>query len=1123
MKFKNLLLTWFLILGCMMTLHAQQSTIRGTITDASTGEKLAGVFVGFIGSGINTRTDTDGKFVLQVPRTSGSLRIRNKSYNELVYELKGKLEHNIVLTKGNLVSQQETVKGTVIDAATKEVLENVTVTFAGSGIVARTNEAGQFSLKVPNTNGSLLFTHTSYDPFTLKLGGKLIHEVGLVKNEQGLGEVVVIGYGTVQKKDLTGSVGRVNVDQMAKAPVVSVAQALAGRVAGVNVTSTDGQPGDGLNIVIRGNNSVTYSNNPLYVVDGFPMEDFNLSSLNMNDIESIDILKDASATAVYGARGANGVVMISTKKGRAGAPRVNYQGSLGQSIVNGRKFEMLSPYEFVKLQLEIDSVKSAALYFKGDRQSLEDYRNVKGINWYNELVKPANFQSHSINISGGNGGTKYLASGSYLDQSGLVINSGLTRYQARLKLDQDLGKRARFGLNFNFSNEHRTGIRPREQEGKAQGSGVSQILNLMYIGWTYRPITGLDSVDLINEDIDPEIGDYMFNPLLMARNENNINKRNTLTLNGYAEYDILKSLKLRITGGANLYNDKNEIFNNSRTRSGSPLTAIGKSNGPNGAISQSEVINLSNENSLTYDKQFNKNSRLTATGVLSIQTRQQEGFGYKANNVPNEELGVRGLDEGLIYDKSSSATQWGLISYTGRVNYSWMRKYLFTTTLRSDGSSKFPGNSKWAYFPSGAFAWRLGDETFIKRLKLISDAKLRLSYGLTGNNRISDFGYQQQYVLGTYYSFGNAPVNAYYSNNIANYNLKWETTQQFDGGLELAFFKNKLNLEIDYYHKQTYDLLLNATIATSTGYSGALVNIGRTQNSGWEFTLRSTNIRSKELIWTTDFNISFNRNKLLALVSGEDIRYTAVSNFSTAFGNPAWINKVGAPISQFYGFVYDGVYQSSDLEPDANTPATGGILGSPAWKPGDAKYRDVNGDGIVNDDDQVIIGTPYPKHVGGINNSWSYKGFNLDVFFQWSYGNDLLNANKVFLEAYNSIALGRNLLASYANHWTPENTETDITRPNAQGVTGIWSSRYIEDGSFIRLKTVSLAYNINTKGIKAFKSAQVFARAQNLFTWTKYSGPDPEVSTKGFGLTPGFDFSAYPTSRTYVFGLNLNL
>jgi TonB-linked outer membrane protein, SusC/RagA family len=1018
--------------------------------------------------------------------------------------------------------QHVTVRGTITDASTGEKIPNATLTVVGSKQFTRSNADGTFELNVPSATGTLRVTHATYLTQDIPLKNKLNHDIFLQKKTIDLDEVVVIGYGTVQKKDLTGSVGRVDVEQMAKAPVVSIDQALAGRVAGVNVTSIDGQPGDALNIVIRGNNSLTYNNNPLYVVDGFPMEDFNISSLNMNDIASIDILKDASATAVYGARGSNGVVIITTKSGKTGRPEVSYQGSFGQSTPNGRQMDMLSPYEFLKLQLEIDSSRAANMYYKGARKSLEDYRNVKGINWFDEIVRPANFQQHNLSISGGNGNTRYLASASYVDQQGLVLNSGFKRYQARLKLDHNISKKARFGMNFNFANELRSGIRPREQTGKAQGSGTSQQVNLFYATWTYRPITGFDSIDLANEDVDPEIGDHVFNPLLMAKNEKDINKVNTININGYVEYDILKSLKLKITAGANLLHDRNEVFNNSQTRSGSPLTAIGRSNGPNGALGEGRVTNLSTEGSLTYDKKFNSKNRLTATGVFSVQDRRAESFSFKANKVPNEELGVNGLDEGIVYDKSSSSTRWDLVSFTGRVNYNWLGKYLFTATMRADGSSKFPGDNKWGYFPSGAIAWRLGDERFMQQLSFISDAKLRASFGLTGNNRVPDFPYQQQYILGSYYSFGNTPANAYYSRNLANENLKWETTKQFDAGLELSFLGNRLNFEADYYHKQTYDLLLNATTATSIGYSSALVNIGRTQNTGWEFTLGSTNIQSKNFSWHTDLNISFNRNKLLALVGDEKIRYTTVSGFSSLFGNPAWVSQVDAPIAMFYGFVYDGVYQHKDFEQGATPLPTGGILGSPAWEPGDAKYKDVNGDGIVNDEDQVVLGTPYPKHVGGLNNSFQYKNFQVDVFFQWSYGNEVLHANRVFVEGVNGASFGRNLVAAYANRWTPENQNSNIPKSKAKGVTGIWSSRYIEDGSFLRLKTISCAYNVNPKWIKPIRSLQVFARAQNLYTWTRYSGGDPEVSTKGFGLTPAFDFSAYPISRTYVFGVNLN-
>ena len=1024
------------------------------------------------------------------------------------------------------------VSGVVADSETGKLIADVNVTLVGTSISTRTDSSGRYAITLANAKGTLRFTHASFNEQRAVIDSRMVVNVTMSSAEGLLNDVVVVGYGTVRKKDLTGSVSKVNIPDLLKAPVSSFDQALAGRVAGVKVTSTDGQPGEGFNIVIRGSNSLTYSNSPLFVVDGFPMEDFNTSSLNPAEIESMEILKDASATAIYGARGANGVVMITTKRGRVGSPRISYEGSLGVSNASGKQFDMLDPYEFVKLQLEVDSTKAAATYFKGGRHGLEDFRNVKGVDWYDLIMRPAFFQNHTISVSGGSNNTKYFMSGSYLGQNGVMINSGFERLQTRLKLDQNLGNKARVGININYTNSKRDGTRPREQTAKAVGSGNSQQSNVLYAAWTYRPIAGADSIDLTSEDIDPEIGDYLFNPLLSVQNEYNVDVTNELTLNGYLEFDILKSLKLRVTGSANIFNQTGEIFNNSKTRSGSPFVAIGRSNGINGGITQDKVVNLGSETSLTYNKEFNRNNRLTATGVFSVQTRDEQDFGYRVNQIPNEELGISGLDEGIVYDKTSEISNWGQLSFTGRLNYSLFQKYLFTATMRADGSSKFPSQNRWGYFPSGAIAWRIGDEKFMKGLPFISDAKIRASYGRSGNNRISDFGYQQRIILGTYYSFGNTPAGAYYANNLENGQLKWETTGQFDLGLELGFLNNRIGVEVDYYKKSTYDLLLNATISTSTGYPSALVNIGKTQNTGLEVTLNSTNIKSKDFTWNSQFNISFNRNELISLTNGEDRRFSNVPSFSTLFGNPAWISRTGQPLAQYYGFLYDGVYQYSDFDEVSSSPGTyilkngvpgtGGILGTSVRAPGDAKYKDINGDGVVNDADQTIIGTPYPKYIGGLSNNFTYKNFDLSVFFQWSNGNTIMNANKVFLEGLNGASLGRNSMASYADRWTPENQNTSIPRSKAVAVTGIWSDRYIEDGSFLRLKTVSLGYTIDTKQLKVIKSAQVFGRVQNLYTWTKYSGPDPEVSVKGFGLTPGFDFSAYPIATTFVFGVNLS-
>ncbi|WP_162946437.1 SusC/RagA family TonB-linked outer membrane protein [Chitinophaga barathri] len=1029
--------------------------------------------------------------------------------------------------------QKKTIVSGSISTST-EKLPYASILEKGKGNAVKSDTSGNFQIAVSSPDAILVISYIGYKTREINVNGRTKIEVVLEQESASMNEVIIVGYGSVAKKDLTGSVASVNLSDLSKAPVASFQQALAGRVAGVQVSSIDGQPGEGLNIVIRGSNSLTGSNAPLYVIDGFPMEDFNSNSLNIAEIESIDILKDASATAIYGARGANGVVMITTKKGKAGAARVTYTGSAGYSDVGKANLDVLRPYDFIKLQQEIDPQRAAALYFRDSDPAtpdltIEDFRDAKGIDWFDRIVSTGSFQNHSVGVNGGTDKTKYALSLSYLNQDGVVMRSGFDRLQGRFNIDQAVGSKIKVGLNVNFADSKVRGIKPREQTSKAVGSGNSNVQNLFYNLWTYRPISGRET-DLEDEGVDPAAETFLFNPLKSAQNEYDVDKIRNITINGYLEYDLSKSLKLRFTGSADLAATRSELFNNSNTRSGSPLTGVGRTNGVNGGLWQDDVVNLSNENSLTYTRKFNKNHQLTAVGVVSVQSRKASRFGYRANLIPNEALGIDGLDEGVIFDKESSSTYWGLVSFTSRVNYNLFQKYLFTATFRADGSSKFPADSKWGYFPSGAFAWRLSDEPFMKDLSFISNAKLRTSFGVTGNNRVSDFGYLPNIILGTYYPIGASSLPAYYQGRLGNEKLKWESTRQFDAGIELGFLRNRLELEMDYYHKHTYDLLLSSQIASSTGYGSATVNIGETRNRGFELTLNSKNITTGNFNWNSNINISFNQNRLVALSAGEDLRMTSIPDFSTNFPSPAWISRVGNQLVHYYGFVYEGVYQYDDFnkipggyELKNELPATAGLLGTNARQPGDAKYKDLNNDGIVDDNDQTLIGTPYPKHTGGFNNNFTYKNFDLNVFFQWSYGNEVLNANNIFMEGLNGAILGRNVKATYVNRWTPENQSTTIPRSGSNGISGVLSTRYIENASFLRLKTISLGYNFRKNFIKGLESARVYVSAQNLYTWTNYSGPDPEVSTKGFGLSPGLDFSAYPIAQTIVFGLNIAL
>lgn len=1016
-----------------------------------------------------------------------------------------------------------TVRGQVLDANSAP-LPGVSVKIRNNKTTVSTDANGNYSLKVPIAgNHTLEFSYIGFETRALQLSsGRTVYNVQMVATSADLEEIVVVGYGTSRKVDLTGSVGSVKVADLEKAPVASFDQALAGRVAGVQVSASDGQPGDGLNIVVRGNNSVSQSNAPLYVVDGFPIETSVNTLLNPSEIESIEVLKDASATAIYGARGANGVIMITTKKGVKGEPKVTYQGFLGlQNEV--KRMDMMSPYEFVKYELEFDSSRYTPIYL-ADGKSLESYRGVQGVDWQEQLFRTAPIQNHSIAIRGGTDRTKYSVSGSLLDQDGVIMNGGFNRYQGRVVLDQELGKRAKAGVNVNYSSSKSYGT----QVGAAQGSPTS---TLMYSIWGYRPITGSVSGDddLLNEPYDPDVDpntDLRFNPLLTANNTFNPQVNNTVLANAYVEYSVLNNLRLRVTGGLTRSQVNTQKFYNSKTQSGNPINSI---NGINGSISNSIRSNYLNENTLTYKPTLGKDHSLSVLGGFMVQKINYESSGFTAIQIPNEVLGMSGIDEGIISRSASELTSNALASVLGRVNYDYRSKYLLTASFRSDGSSKFSDGNKWSYFPSASVAWRLINEPFMKSIGFLSDAKLRGGYGQTGNNRVSDFAYLSSYQISAAsgYTFNNAPLQGIIPDALGTRDLKWETTEQTDIGVDLAFLKNRIVFTADFYYKKTRDLLLNASLAPSMGYLKGLKNIGKVSNQGWEFSLDTRNVETKKFKWSSSFNISFNKNKVLQLSGEQPNLQTSITwgNFSSA----PYIAIPGSPIALFNGYVFEGVYQYSDFnqlpngsyELKAEVPNNG--QPRTAIKPGSVKYKDVNGDGEVNADDITVIGDPNPIHIGGFSNNFTYGNFDLNVFFQWSYGNELMNVNRIVFEGGDARNF-LNMFSSFEERWTPENPSNLMYSAVGAGPR-VYSSRVVEDGSYLRLKTLALGYTVPSKALHAvgIKNLRVYASGQNLITWTKYTGSDPEVSVRQSALTPGFDLSPYPQMRTITFGLNLTL
>ena len=1030
-----------------------------------------------------------------------------------------------------LYAQAQKVTGVVKDAQ-QQPLVGVTVKVENGTETTATDADGKFTIAAPNKYVVLVFTYIGYEPVKVSLAGKQQISVTMKDQASTLNDVVVVGYGMQKKKDLTGSVGQVSMSEITKAPVFSIGESLAGRVAGVQVNSSDGQPGSPINIVIRGANSITQSNSPLYVIDGFPIENFNLNMLNPQDIESFDVLKDASATAIYGSRGANGVVIITTKKGKEGAPVITF--NVNQAYSNNIKnMQLMNSYDYLSYQIERNPGAGSATnatptytYLTKPNRTLDSYKNVPSTDWQAPFFRTGSLRSYYLALRGGTKQTIYSVTGSIDNQDGTAINTGLKRYQGRITLDQTVNSKLKVGINANYSYVKQFG----NSFASSLNSGTS---NIMYSVWGSSPLASVNSIDDI--DIDPStnaLNDYKFNPVMNQKNV--VSNQNTtgLNANAYLSYNITRNLVLRVTGVLNNTQIGIENFYNSHTANGDPNTPYGSSNGINGSVSTAKNNNWANENTLTWNKSFSKHT-LNVLGGFTESGQTSNIYGFGANFLPNEELGISGLEEGKLnanLTKAASSLN-ALVSFLGRVNYNYNSLYYLTASFRGDGSSKFSEKNHWGYYPSAAAAWRFTEEDFMKGNRVLSNGKLRLSYGKTGNNRVSDFAYLPSSGLPAFwsYSFNNNYMSSVIPQTIANPDLKWETTDQYDAGLDLSFFGDRINLTADVYRKITKNLLLNASLPTSTGYATAYENVGSVQNQGLELSLSTVNIRNSRFSWTSSFNIAFNSNKVLGLANNQESLSSYVQWDNHWFTTPAYIARVGQPLGLMYGYVWQGNYQYSDFNQTAtgaylikdNVPGNGNNRIN--IQPGDIKYKDINGDGTVNSQDYTVIGRSLPIHIGGFSNNFTYNGFDLNVFFQWSYGNNIQNASRMVFEGnvLNSGYLEQ--FASYNNRWSPGNQNAPNFRAGGY-FGGGYSSRTVEDGSYLRLKTVQLGYNLPKSLLQRLKisSIRVFASAQNLWTWTKYTGEDPEVSTYNSVLTGGFDYSAYPHARTIAFGANVN-
>lgn len=1030
----------------------------------------------------------------------------------------------VILMPSYVSAQKTTVTGTVLDETSLPLIgASVNVADAKPAIGTITDIDGNFALTLPSADVTLEISYVGYESVKVKATPGVNMEIVLKENTTALEEVVAIGYATVRKSDLTGSVEKVSMEDLNRATVSSFDQALGGRIAGVQVVASDGQPGEGANIVIRGSNTIsdTADGTPLYVIDGFATDDPNAGAINPADIESIDVLKDASATAIYGARGANGVIIITTKRGTESAPRVSYEGSVsyqhrpkGLRLLRGREFvelqaELLTPDEMNKTYFCYDEAL-------GRYQTIEDYDTRKSIDWQDEVFRNSPMTNHHIAMNGGTKHTRYSTAVSYYYQAGTIIKSSYESLKARATLDQWISPTVKAGTVFNFANNVSTGSAPTQGDGQSTQYFLYQVL-------AYRPVK-YRSTDDFEDIVDNNGGTYPYNPVKTIRNSYEKLRNRQLSMNAYLTWDIISDLQFKATFAYTWREARTDKFYNKDTYLGDPAYSP---SGSNGSFAIKEWNSWSNEYTLSYRHRWGAHKFNGMLG-MSLSSKQISNVGAKSVHIPWDDLGIWGIDTGTAQSILADNILDRMMSYFGRVNYDFKGRYLLTATVRADGSSRFSGN-KWGIFPSASVAWRIIDEPFMAAaMGWLSNLKLRVGWGATGNNATRDiYPSDLLYWGGENYPWNNNLNQAIYILQMANRNLKWETTYQTNIGLDFALWNNRINGSVDIYDKDTRDLLLYADVSPSIGFTQVQQNIGSISNRGLEITLNGTVLpgRHGHVKWTSSFNISFNKNKVTGLSDGQEsrmagIRYPSIPDL--------YICKVGHPLSEMYGYVYDGVYQYSDFDevspgvfrlkdgiPD-NTNDRANI------RPGDPKLRDINGDGKLTTEDRTIIGHGLPVHTGGFINNFEWKGFDLSVFLQWSYGNDVINYNRVLLESLQGRHL--NQLATAADHWRPDNPTDYLWAPN-RGLSGIHTSREVEDASFLRLKNVQLGYTFPAKWLRGSRIASVraYISAQNLATWTRYTGYDPEVSTRNSAMTRGFDYSAYPKAQSFTFGVKIEL
>ncbi|MEP6736038.1 MAG: TonB-dependent receptor [Chryseolinea sp.] len=1039
-------------------------------------------------------------------------------------------------SESDLIKNQFMLGGIVTDE-NGEPIPGVNILVKGTTIGTVTDSEGNYQLTLADSiDATITFSFVGYVPSEEIVNGRSAINVKLLPESKTLSEVVVVGYGTQSRRNLTGSVASINNRAIKDQPVTNIAEGIAGRLSGVLVQQTTGAPGSNPAIKVRGLGSITADNGPLVVLDGQPLNSGALNLINPNEIEKIDLLKDASATAIYGSRGSNGVLMVTTKRGKAGKAQINFDYYTGVQEIT-KKMNVLNSQQFAEFSK--DAVNTAYLE-RVPGASVNDPNSVRppnlryryaqgefaGINFdnpatlanydYQDMIfQKAPISSYQLSTTGGSSMVQFAITGNYLKQDGIIKQSGIDRYSLRTNIDAQLTKKLKVGISFSpsFTKQQRV-----KSDGHWSENGViNSALALM----PFVPIYQADGTTYNGQAAYASTYNWTGVPNPVANISEIDDNLDNLRLLGisYVEFDVLKNLKYRGTIGADLIYQRQNYYQSSAL----PLYNLLPPTPGYGFAFSSQNINWVTSHTLNYTFVNSGDHEFEALVGTEAQKNDFQRSQVNANRFPNDV--VRTLNAGTITGGDSWREQWSLASYFLRINYTFRDKYLFNASVRQDGSSRFGRNNRWGTFPSASVGWRVSEEPFLKNVSMISDLKLRASYGYSGNNAFGNYT-QVSLLNPKNYVFGNSLANGLATATIGNDDLTWEKSRQLDLGLELGLWKDRIFLNADYYSRLTTDLLLLVQTPTLTGFSQSIRNIGRVENKGMEFAVSTRNFIG-DFSWTTDLNLSFNRNKVLELgPSGDPIRSgTGVSESN--------ITVIGKPLGNIYGYQQIGIFntqQELDAYPHFATT-----------RPGDVKYLDVNEDQVIDADDRTILGNNQPDFIYGMSNSVGFKGFELSCMIQGVQGGQILNLSRRF---YDNLEGNANQLTTVLDRWrSPEQPGNGITpRANSRstGSNNAVSSRWVESATYFRVRNITFAYNVPSNILKRIKgrSLRIYAGVQNAFTSSKYLGYNPEVS--GFEseptggaipteedpivrspLTGGVDYGSYPVARTYTIGVNL--